>query len=72
MNEARFEDLPEEEQEWIDAFLNGGIDDDSFAKLQDRMLERPELRTVMRRCLALHGRRSRLRRASPLCSACCS
>ncbi len=54
MNEARFEDLPEEEQEWIDAFLNGGIDDDSFAKLQDRMLERPELRTVMRRCLALH------------------
>ncbi len=54
MNETRFKDLPEEEQDWIDAFLNGEINDESFGRLQDRMLERPELRTVMRRCLALH------------------
>lgn len=54
MNEPRFEDLPEEEQEWVDALLNGEIDDASFVELQDRMLKRPELRKVMRRGMALH------------------
>ena len=54
MNESRFEDLPEEEQEWIDACLDGTIDEESFAELQERMLMRPELRRVMRRSMGLH------------------
>ena len=54
MNESRFEDLPEEEQEWIDACLDGTIDEESFAELQERMLKRPELRWVMRRSMGLH------------------
>ncbi len=54
MSDSRFEDLPEEEQDWIDACLDGTIDDASFSALQDRMLERPALRAVMRRSMALH------------------
>ena len=54
MSGPRFEDLPEEEQDWIDALLNDEIDAESFAELQKRMLERPGLRAVMRRSLALH------------------
>jgi len=54
MKANRFEDLPEEEQEWIDAWLGDTIDETSFAALQDRMLDRPELRKIVRRSLALH------------------
>lgn len=54
MSEPHFEDLPEDEQEWIDGCLDGSIDEKSFAELQERMLQRPELRKVMRRSLALH------------------
>ncbi len=54
MSAPRFENLPEEEQDWIDALLDGTIDEAAFEALQARMLERPELRTVMRRCSALH------------------
>jgi hypothetical protein len=54
MTEPRFEDLPAEEQAWIDACLAGTIDEKSFTALQDRMLERPELRKIMRRSIALH------------------
>jgi hypothetical protein len=55
MSTPRFEDLPESEQEWIDACLDGTIDANAFAALQDRMLQSPELRAVMRRSMALHN-----------------
>lgn len=55
MNEERFEKLTAEEQEWIDALLDGSIEPAAFAALQDRMLERRQLRAVMRRSLALHN-----------------
>jgi len=54
MKEPRFEDLPDEEREWIEAFLNGSIDDGAQSQLEDRLLRRPELRKVMRRVMALH------------------
>lgn len=43
-----------EEQEWIDAYLNGTIEPEAFEALQNRMLESAELRKTMRRNLALH------------------
>lgn len=55
MKEPRFEDLNSEEQDWIDGVLDGTIDESAFHALQDRMLERPELRAVMRRSLTLHN-----------------
>lgn len=55
MNASRFGNLSEEEQDWIDAVLDGSIEGDAFAQLQDRMLAKPELRVVMRRSLALHN-----------------
>ncbi len=54
MKEPRFDNLREEEREWIDALLNDEIDEPSFNELQQRLLQRPELRTVVRRSLALH------------------
>jgi hypothetical protein len=53
MNPSRFSDLTPEEQDWLDAYLDGTIEADAFASLQDRMLESPALRKVMRRYLAL-------------------
>lgn len=53
MNSARFNDLTPEEQDWLDTYLDGTIEPDAFALLQDRMLENPALREVMRRYLAL-------------------
>ncbi|MDF1858929.1 MAG: FecR domain-containing protein [Verrucomicrobiales bacterium] len=53
MNSARFNDLTPEEQDWLDTYLDGTIEPDDFASLQDRMLENPALREVMRRYLAL-------------------
>lgn len=50
----KFEELNEEEQDWIDGLLDGTIDEAAFNTLQDRMLERPELRTLVRRSLTLH------------------
>jgi hypothetical protein len=55
MNDPRFENLTDEEQDWIDAVLDETIDEESFVKLQARMLEKPELRAVMRRSLSLHN-----------------
>ncbi len=49
----RFHDLSQEEQDWLDAYVNGTIEAPAFAALQDRMMERPALRAVMRRYLAL-------------------
>lgn len=48
-----FSDLSEEEREWIDAYVEGTIDEQSFESLQDRMLDSPDLRAAMRRYLAL-------------------
>ena len=54
MKETRFSDLSPEEQEWIDALIEGSIDEASFERLQAAMLKSPELRQVVRRSLALH------------------
>lgn len=48
-----FSDLPDAERDWIDAYIEGTIDERSFESLQDRMLESPGLRAAMRRYLAL-------------------
>jgi len=53
MKSERFQDLPEREQEWVDAYLSRKIDEESFGQLQERMLESANLRAVMRRYLAL-------------------
>lgn len=54
MSDLRFEDLAREERDWVDSLIEGTIDERSFTTLQDRMVERPELRKIVRRCLALH------------------
>ena len=53
MDRPSFSHLAEEEQDWIDAYLDGTIESQAFEALQDRMLESPELRAIMRRYLAL-------------------
>jgi hypothetical protein len=53
MKSTRFEDLPLEEQDWIDAYVDGTITEEAFSKLQERLLRSPGLRSVMRRSLSL-------------------
>jgi len=55
MNDTRFEQLTDEEQDWIDAVLDGSIDQADFDRLQERMLGKPALRAALRRALALHN-----------------
>jgi hypothetical protein len=43
MKDGHFQDLSPQEQEWLDAYLNGTIDRAVFEALQDRMLENPAL-----------------------------
>jgi len=50
---ARFHDLSPEEQDCLDAYLNGTIEPAAFEALQERLLASPALRAVMRRYLAL-------------------
>lgn len=50
---TRFHDLSAEEQDWLDAYLNGTIAPVAFEALQDRLLTSAALRAVMRRYLAL-------------------
>lgn len=53
MSFSKFTDLTDEEQDWLDAYLDGTIDPESFEALQDRMLENASLRAVVRRYLVL-------------------
>lgn len=53
MSAPNFRDLPTEDQDRIDAYLDGTIDPAEFEALQNRMMVNPALRAVMRRCLAL-------------------
>ncbi|MEM8954625.1 MAG: LamG-like jellyroll fold domain-containing protein [Verrucomicrobiota bacterium] len=53
MKDACFDHLPEEEQTWIDAYVDGTIAPEDFDHLQERMRESAELRAVMRRYLAI-------------------
>ena len=46
-------EMSSQEQEWIDAYLNGTIDPEDFNALQDSMMASPALRSVMRRYLSL-------------------
>lgn len=48
-----FHDLSAEEQDWLDAYLNGTIEPAAFDALQDRLLVSEDLRAVMRRYLSL-------------------
>ena len=53
MKSPRFSDLSAEEQDWLENYLNGTIDSEAFELFQNRIVEKPELRVVMRRYLAL-------------------
>ena len=53
MKPESFKKLSPEEQDWIDAYIEGTIETDEFNKLQDRMLDGSEFRAAMRRYLAL-------------------
>ncbi len=53
MAPGNFNRLPDEEKQWLDAYLDGTIEAEAFAALQERLLESAELRAVMRRYLAL-------------------
>ncbi len=53
MNAPQLTDLPAEEREWLDAYLDGTIGPSDFEALQSRMLASPGLRAVARRYLAL-------------------
>lgn len=53
MKPSQFKDLSAEEQDWIDAYLNGTIDAGAFESLQERLTSSPALRAVMRRYLVL-------------------
>ena len=53
MKPSKYKDLTAEEQEWIDAYVDGTISAEDFDFLQDRMIESAELRAVMRRYLSL-------------------
>lgn len=50
---TRFDDLSGEEQDCLDAYLNGTIDSAAFEAMQDRLASSPPFRAVMRRYLAL-------------------
>ena len=53
MSSPHFSDLSDQEQDWLDAYLDGTIDPEAFETLQDRMMESAPLRAVMRRYLLL-------------------
>ncbi|MEQ1859524.1 MAG: LamG-like jellyroll fold domain-containing protein [Chthoniobacteraceae bacterium] len=53
MRTPNFSDMPQEDQDRIDAYLDGTIGQADFDALQDRMAKNPALRAVMRRYLAL-------------------
>ena len=53
MKPTGYQDLPERERDWLDAYLDQTISDEDFAALQERLMESPELRLVFRRYLAL-------------------
>lgn len=49
MIENSFEALSSEEKQWVESYMDGSISSEEFDLLQDRMLERPPLRAIMRR-----------------------
>ncbi|MGJ8695481.1 MAG: LamG-like jellyroll fold domain-containing protein [Verrucomicrobiaceae bacterium] len=51
MSGANFKNLSEEEKDWLDGYLDGTISAADFAAMQDRMVESPGFREVMRRYL---------------------
>ncbi len=60
--ENHFGELTAEEEEWIEAYLNGTIQPEAFQDMQDRMLACPAMRRTMRRYFNLdfhlhHGSR---------------
>ena len=53
MNTPGFNQLSQQDQDRIDAYLDGSITPAEFDTLQERMVSDPALRAVMRRYLAL-------------------
>ena len=49
----KFSQLPPEEQDWIDSYLDGTIGTEDFDALRERMLIDPELRKITRAYLSL-------------------
>lgn len=53
MSTLKFQDLPDDERRWLDDYVDGTIEPEAFAALQDRLAESAELRAVARRYLSL-------------------
>ncbi|MDG2122922.1 MAG: FecR domain-containing protein [Verrucomicrobiales bacterium] len=53
MNPPKLQDLTPEEQDWVDAYLDGTITPQEFEALQNRMADNAPLRALMRRYLSL-------------------
>ena len=53
MKPEKFEDLSPEDQESIDAYLDGTIEPEAFESLQDRMAKCLSLRRIVRRYQAV-------------------
>mgnify|MGYP003633923347 CR=1 FL=1 len=53
MDSSPFKSLSAEEQDWVDAYVDGTIEAEAFDALQDGMMKSPVLRAAMRRYLAL-------------------
>ena len=53
MKNVPFEQFSQEEQDWIDGYLDGTIDPHDFEELQRRMLGNPQLRAALRRYLCI-------------------
>ena len=53
MKTNQFSQLAPQEQEWLDAYLEGEMSREDFEAMQDRMVESAEFRKVMRRYLSV-------------------
>lgn len=53
MQPPELQNLTDEEQQWVDNYLDGTITPQEFENLQDRMAEHPPLRAFLRRYLSI-------------------
>ncbi|MDA7888307.1 LamG domain-containing protein [Akkermansiaceae bacterium] len=53
MKTKQFSDLSRQEQEWLDAYLDGELGRDDFEAMQNRMVESADFRSVVRRYLSV-------------------
>ena len=65
MKKDQFSQLSSEEQEWLDAYLDGELSSEAFEAMQDRMMESSEYRRIMRRYLSVDHSLETLQGESP-------